>query len=111
MGVRRLAFAAALSLLLAQAALAQTTQGLIAGRVVNSLTGRPVDHAKVLYSGRTELSAGNSLSIRRATSLFRCFRRGSIICGLKRPIFSRRSWRKSNSPSPAAWISTFCFAR
>ena len=52
MGVRRLAFAAVLSLLLAQAALAQTTQGLIAGRVVNSRTGRPVDRAKVLYNGR-----------------------------------------------------------
>jgi hypothetical protein len=48
MSIPRFVLAAALSIVLA----AQTTQGLIAGRIVNSRSGRPVEHAKVLYTGR-----------------------------------------------------------
>lgn len=40
----------------------QTTQGLIAGRIVNARTGRPIDHAKVIYNGRDGSIGGEQLA-------------------------------------------------
>ena len=48
------------SLVIAAAGLnAQTTQGLIAGRIVNSVTGRPVAHATITYSSTTLAATGS----------------------------------------------------
>ena len=44
------------------AALAQTTQGLISGRLLNSVTGRPIAGATVLYSSSLSNLAGASMS-------------------------------------------------
>ncbi|HXJ43885.1 MAG TPA: carboxypeptidase-like regulatory domain-containing protein, partial [Bryobacteraceae bacterium] len=44
----------------AVALLAQTTQGLISGRILNSVTGRPVAGGSVAYSGTT-LSANGTV--------------------------------------------------
>lgn len=45
---------------------AQTTQGLISGRLVDSITGRPVENATIAYSGSTD-SKGSALSGRNGT--------------------------------------------
>lgn len=49
-----------LAVLLAGPALAQTTQGVISGRLVNSTTGRPVASANVAYTSTTATSAGSA---------------------------------------------------
>ncbi len=49
-------------LFVASAAWAQTTQGVISGRLVNSVTGRPVASANVSYASDTSTSAGSSNS-------------------------------------------------
>src|SRR5229473_1206932 len=46
----------------AVAGLAQTTQGLISGQLVNSVTGRPVTAASVTYSSSTSNLAGSARS-------------------------------------------------
>jgi Carboxypeptidase regulatory-like domain/TonB-dependent Receptor Plug Domain len=48
--LRTLLRAGLLSLVLAEVSISQTTQGLIAGRVVDSLTGKPIGAARVSYS-------------------------------------------------------------
>ncbi len=47
---------------MAAAAYCQTTQGLISGRLVNSVTGQPVAGATVLYSSSASNLAGASMS-------------------------------------------------
>jgi hypothetical protein len=49
-------------LLCAVAGLSQTTQGLISGRLVDSVTGRPVEAANVFYSSATNNLAGAAAS-------------------------------------------------
>ena len=51
-----------LCLLCATAALAQTTQGLISGQLVDSVTGRPIAAASVFYSSSTSNLAGAASS-------------------------------------------------
>jgi carboxypeptidase family protein len=48
--------------LCAVAGLGQTTQGLISGRLLNSVTGRPVDGAMVNYSSSASALNGSSVS-------------------------------------------------
>lgn len=48
--------------LLALAAMAQTTQGVISGRLVSSVTGRPIAQASVSFASDTSTSSGNSVS-------------------------------------------------
>lgn len=49
-----------LAVLLSVPVLAQTTQGVVSGRLVNSTTGRPVALANVAYAGDTATSAGSA---------------------------------------------------
>jgi len=42
--------------------LAQTTQGVISGRLVNSVTGRPIAAANIAFASGTSTSAGNAIS-------------------------------------------------
>jgi len=58
----RLAHLAALVVALAGLAAGQTTQGLISGRVVNSVTGRAIGGASVSYSSSTLAASGTVLS-------------------------------------------------
>src|SRR5271170_4600019 len=58
----RMILAAAVCGTLAGPGHAQTTQGLITGRVVNSQTGRPIERAKVLYQGRDGTIGGEQLA-------------------------------------------------
>ena len=51
-----------LAVLLAASAVGQTTQGVISGRLVNSVTGRPIASANVSYASDTATSAGSSNS-------------------------------------------------
>jgi Carboxypeptidase regulatory-like domain/TonB-dependent Receptor Plug Domain len=51
-----------LFLLCAAAGISQTTQGLISGQLADSVTGRPVSGANVLYSSATSNLAGAALS-------------------------------------------------
>src|SRR5581483_10819264 len=46
----------------ALAAFCQTTQGLISGRLVNSVTGRPISGANILYTSATSNLVGASNS-------------------------------------------------
>lgn len=46
----------------APCALSQTTQGLIAGRIVSVRTGLPIERARVLYAGRDGTIGGEQLS-------------------------------------------------
>jgi hypothetical protein len=50
------------SLLFAVAASAQTTQGLISGTLVNSITGRPIENARIVYSSSLTTFAGSAAS-------------------------------------------------
>ena len=49
-----------LAVLLAVPVVAQTTQGVISGRLVNSVTGRPIGLANVAYASGTATSAGSA---------------------------------------------------
>ena len=51
-----------LFLLSAAAALSQTTQGLISGQLVDSVTGRPIASANVVFSSATTTLAGGASS-------------------------------------------------
>ncbi len=51
-----------LAVLLALPLVGQTTQGVISGRLVNSVTGRPIASANVAYASDTSTSAGSSNS-------------------------------------------------
>ena len=46
----------------ASAALAQTTQGLISGQLIDNVTGRPIAAASVLYESAVSNLAGASMS-------------------------------------------------
>src|SRR5262245_15269906 len=46
-----------LAVLLAASAVAQTTQGVISGRLVSSVTGRPIANANVAFASDTSTSA------------------------------------------------------
>jgi len=50
------------ALLCAASLAAQTTQGVISGRLLNSVTGRPVERAAVVYSSSAGSSSGSSAS-------------------------------------------------
>jgi hypothetical protein len=58
----RVAHTIALMMLCTVAGLGQTTQGLISGRVVNSVTGRAVAGATVSYASPASALSGTSLS-------------------------------------------------
>ena len=59
---RMLTRAALLVLLCSAAGLSQTTQGLISGQLVDSVTGRPIAAANVFYSSATSNLAGTASS-------------------------------------------------
>ena len=48
--------------LCAATVMAQTTQGLISGTVVNSVSGQPVGGAKITYTSETLASTGTLMS-------------------------------------------------
>jgi hypothetical protein len=53
---------AAMCGLFASLGCAQTTQGLITGRILNSRTGHPIEQARVLYTGRDGTIGGDQLA-------------------------------------------------
>src|SRR6266699_6719868 len=60
--VDALRMAACATLFWAVAGVSQTTQGLISGRLVSSVTGRPIEGASVTYSSSTSNLAGAAAS-------------------------------------------------
>ena len=80
----------------------QTTQGLISGSIVNSVTGRPIAGASVTYTSETLAATGTLKSDAAGYYFLPLLSAGTYRSGPRPMDTSRRNCNSSNCRSPAA---------